>query len=68
LSADKHLDAYVKATKLAWNMYAKMEDLPLFYEPLYAYTNVHDGAGVIGSFVCFERFFSQEMPATGQEL
>jgi hypothetical protein len=68
LSADKHLDVYVKATKLAWDMYAKMEDLPLFYEPLYAYTNVHDGAGVIGSYVRFERFFSQEMPATEQKL
>lgn len=67
LSVDKHLDAYMKATKLAWNMYAKMEDFPLFYEPFHAYTNVHNGAGVIASFVCFERFFSRKTPATDMQ-
>jgi hypothetical protein len=50
-SVDKHLDAYMKATKLASRLYARMEDLPIFYEPLPSHTNVHDGTGIIGSWV-----------------
>jgi hypothetical protein len=67
LSVDKHLDAYVKATMIAWNMYARMESLPLFHEPFHAYTNVHDGAGVIGSLVREERDFTKEMPPGEEE-
>jgi hypothetical protein len=66
LSVDRHLDAYLKATWMAWNTNRKLEDFPLFYEPAHAYTNVTGGAGIIASCVRVERKFLRDTSPAGE--
>lgn len=53
LSLDEHYDRYLRSVisngELSWDM----EDLPLFYTPLWFYSNVTNGVGLVGSYARF---------------
>lgn len=55
LSTDVHYDAFLKSSILNRENSDMTEDLPLYYEPAYTYSNIHGGVGLIASYSGIEK-------------
>ena len=60
LSADVHLDKYMKSSLLMERMDLYAEDMPVIYSPQPVYSNIHGGTGIFGSFYSVSKEYSQE--------
>lgn len=57
LNADVHYDAFLKSSILNRENADTSEDLPLYFEPAYTYSNIHGGTGLIASYSNFEKIY-----------
>lgn len=53
LSLDEHYDHYLRSAIMNQEYLLDMDDLPLFYTPLWTYSNVRNGLGLVASYVRF---------------
>lgn len=53
LSLDEHYDHYLRSAIMNQEYLWNMESLPLFYTPLWTYSNVRNGLGLVASYVRF---------------
>lgn len=65
LSLDESYDRYLKSSILNLEYFMDMDSEPLFYSPLWTYSNIHGGTGLVASYskyedVYIEVFFKQE--------
>lgn len=60
LSADPHLDRYLKSSVINYTFHEAVIDFPLFYEPAYTYSNITGGVGLIGSYTSGEGNYLKE--------
>lgn len=60
LSADYHLDKYMKSSLLTERMVIYAEDMPFIYAPFPIYSNIHGGTGIFGSFTSVSKEFSRD--------
>lgn len=60
LSADYHLDKYMKASLMLQEMDLYAEDMPIIYSPFPIYSNIHGGTGIFGSFSSVSKVFTND--------
>ena len=58
LSADYHLDKYMKSSLLLERMELYAEDMPVIFSPQTIYTNIHGGTGIFGSYYGVSKEFN----------
>jgi hypothetical protein len=63
LSADRNYDAFIKSSLLNDRLNSVLQQLPLFHEPAYTFSNVHGGVGLVASHARVERSFLREFPS-----
>ena len=59
LSADYHLDRYMKSSLLLQDMDLYAEDSPIIYSPFPMYSNINGGTGIFGSFNSVSKVFTK---------
>jgi len=59
LSADYHLDKYMKSSLMLERMDLYAEDMPIIYAPFPVYSNIHGGTGIFGSFSSASKVFTK---------
>ncbi|MEY8594052.1 DUF4249 domain-containing protein [Butyricimonas hominis] len=57
LSLDESYDRYLKASILNEDYMLDMDSEPLFYSPLWTYSNIHGGTGLVASYSKYEDVF-----------
>ena len=54
LSLDENYDRYLKSAIINDEYTGDMDSEPLFYTPLWTYSNIHEGVGLVASYAKFE--------------
>jgi len=54
LSVDENYDRYLKSVIMNYEYTGDMDSEPLFYTPLWTYSNIHEGVGLVASYSKFE--------------
>ncbi len=60
LSADYHLDKYMKSSLLMSDIDFYAEEVPIAYSPFPVYSNIHGGTGIFGSLNSVSKVFTKE--------
>ena len=59
LSLDENYDRYLKSSIVNDDYLSAMDSEPLFYAPLWTYSNIHGGTGLVASYSKYEDLFIQ---------
>lgn len=59
LSLDENYDRYLKSSIVNDDYLLAMDSEPLFYAPLWTYSNIHGGTGLVASYSKYEDVFIQ---------
>jgi len=56
-SFDEHYDKYLKSYLTYESYSSSIEELPIYYQPSFIYSNVHNGTGILGSMASYSKTF-----------
>lgn len=59
LSLDESYDRYLKSSILNEEYFMDMDSEPLFYSPLWTYSNIHGGTGLVASYSKYEDVYTK---------
>ena len=59
LSLAENYDRYLKSSIVNDDYLSAMDSEPLFYAPLWTYSNIHGGTGLVASYSKYEDLFIQ---------